>query len=102
MRVVLHANVQKPWFRLPASLLLKADKQTIHNCWGFGEYAEIKTTFPKSLIKLAPSVGIYEGQSLHQYAVPNVAKQRACYLFLQTFMITTKKVLLSDLYIEMF
>ena len=62
----------------------------------------IITTFPKPLIKSAPDVGTYEGQSLHQYAVPNVAKQRARYLFLQTFMITTKKVLLSDLYIESF
>ena len=32
MRGILHATVQKPWFRLPASPLLKADKQTIHNC----------------------------------------------------------------------
>ena len=63
---------------------------------------KIITSFPKPLIKSALSVGTYERQSLHQYAVPNVAKQRACYLFLQTFMITTKKVLLSDLYIEMF
>jgi len=62
----------------------------------------IITTFPKPLIKLALSVGIYERQSLHQYDGPNVAKQPARYLFLQTFMITTKKVLLSDLYIEMF
>ncbi len=63
---------------------------------------KIITSFPKPLIKSALSVGTYERQSLHQYDGPNIVKQRACYLFLQTFMITTKKVLLSDLYIESF
>ena len=48
----LHATVQKPWFRLPASLLLKADKQTIHNCWGFGEYAENKNNFSETAYKI--------------------------------------------------
>ena len=57
---------------------------------------KIITSFPKPLIKSALSVGTYERQSLHQYDGPNIAKQRACYLFLQTFMITTKKVLLSS------
>ena len=60
------------------------------------------TSILKPLIKSALSVGTYERQSLHQYDGPNIVKQRACYLFLQTFMITTKKVLLSDLYIESF
>lgn len=52
MRGVLHATVQKPWFRLPASSLLKADKQTIHNCWGFGEYAENKNNFSETTYKI--------------------------------------------------
>ena len=51
MRGVLHATVQKPWFRLPASPLLKADKQAIHNCWGFGEYAENNYKFSETAYK---------------------------------------------------
>ena len=51
MRVVLHATVQKPWFRLPASPLLKADKQAIHNCYGLGEYAENKNKFLETAYK---------------------------------------------------
>ena len=52
MRGGLHATVQKPWFRLPASPLLKADKQAIHNCWGFGEYAENNYKYSETAYKI--------------------------------------------------